>query len=100
MTFFIKFSFMQTFKLFFRSQKIFILTAVNLINWFTNVCVYYGISFNTSELAGDPYLNFTLSAIVEALAVLMCEVTLDRFGRKIPYAINMALCNKLFICEI
>jgi OCT family organic cation transporter-like MFS transporter 4/5 len=82
---------LDTLKLFFMSKKIFLLTLVNLINWFTNVCVYYGISFNTSDLAGDPYLNFTLSAIVELLAVLMCEVTLDRFGRKIPYVINMLL---------
>jgi OCT family organic cation transporter-like MFS transporter 4/5 len=53
--------------------------------------VYYGISFNTSELAGDPYVNFTLSAAVEVVAITCCHLTLDRFGRKKPYAFNMLL---------
>ncbi len=82
---------METFKIFFKSRKLFILSLVNLINWITNTLVYYGISFNTSDLAGDPYLNFTLSGIVEILGLFMCTLTLDRFGRKIPYTINMIL---------
>ena len=66
-------------------------TTVTLLNWLTNTLVYYGISFNTSELAGDPYLNFALSVFVELIAILMCQLTLERFGRKKPYAINMAI---------
>jgi OCT family organic cation transporter-like MFS transporter 4/5 len=72
-------------------------SVVSLINWLVNTLVYYGISFNTSELAGDPYLNFTLSAAVEIIAITCCHLTLDRFGRKKPYAINMILsgiCHK------
>lgn len=32
---------------------------------FVNTLVYYGLSLSTSELAGDRYLNFFLSALVE-----------------------------------
>jgi OCT family organic cation transporter-like MFS transporter 4/5 len=71
-----------------------------LFNWLTNNLVYYGISFNTSELAGDPYLNFTLSALVEIFAIFMCHVTLDKFGRKIPYVINMLTAGIALLCVL
>ena len=82
---------MQTIMVFFKSKKILIRTCVILLNWLTNTFVYYGISFNTSDLVGDPYLNFTLSVGVELLAIISCQLTLERFGRKKPYALNMAI---------
>lgn len=85
------FSIMETVKIFFKSRKLIIRTTVTLLNWLTNTLVYYGISFNTSDLAGDPFLNFTLSVVVEFIAILTCQLTLERFGRKMPYSINMAL---------
>lgn len=62
-----------------------------LLNWLTNTLVYYGISFNTGELAGDPYLNFTLSVTLELVAILVSHYVLEKIGRKIPYSVNMAL---------
>ena len=79
----------KTIKFFFRSKKLVFTSSVVLLNWLTNTLVYYGISFNTSDLAGDPYLNFTFSAVVEFVAIFLCQLTLERFGRKIPYVINM-----------
>ncbi|RNA07782.1 organic cation transporter [Brachionus plicatilis] len=81
----------ETMKLFFKSKKLLIRSISISINWLTNALVYFGISFNTSDLVGDPYLNFGLSALVEFIAVLVSHVALERFGRKIPYAINMTL---------
>ena len=78
-------------KIFFKSKKIMFVTLVLLLNWITNTLVYYGISFNTDRLAGDPYLIFFLSSIAEGLAYVACEFTLERFGRKWPYFINMAI---------
>lgn len=57
----------------------------------TNTLVYYGISFNTTELAGDPYLNFTLAVVVELIAIAASHYSYEKFGRKIPYAINMSI---------
>lgn len=68
-----------------------------LLNWLTNTLVYYGISFNTGELAGDPYLNFTLSVLLELAAILVSHYTLDKIGRKIPYSINMAMSGIVLI---
>ena len=62
-----------------------------MFNWLANTFVYNGISYNTSELAGDPYVNFALSATVEMIAILASHYTLEKFGRKIPYSINMGL---------
>ncbi|XP_077869500.1 organic cation transporter protein-like [Saccoglossus kowalevskii] len=50
--------------------------------WFTVSMVYYGISLNTSNLAGDDYLNAFLSGAVEVpayiLAILLPETRLGR----------------------
>lgn len=86
-----KISAIQTMKIFFHSKKLMLRSLVILVNWLTNTLVYYGISFNTSELFGDPYLNFTLSIVLELFAILVSHYTLQKFGRKIPYSINMAL---------
>lgn len=82
---------LDTFKLFFKSKRLLLLSVVALLNWLTNTLVYYGISFNTGELAGNPYLNFTLSVLLELIAIMVSHYTFDAFGRKIPYAINMSL---------
>ncbi|RMZ97216.1 organic cation transporter isoform X1, partial [Brachionus plicatilis] len=68
-----------------------------LFNWLANTFVYYGISYNTSDLAGDPYLNFGLSALVELVAILTSHFVLERFGRKIPYSMMMATTGICFI---
>lgn len=81
----------ETVKVFFKSKRILGRSLVTLVNWLTNTLVYYGISFNTGELAGDPYLNFTLSFLLELCAILVSHYTLDHFGRKKPYVINMAM---------
>jgi MFS transporter, OCT family, solute carrier family 22 (organic cation transporter), member 4/5 len=85
------FSIIETLKIFFKSKKLMIRSSVILLNWLTNTFVYYGISFNTSALSGDPYLNFTLSVFVELIAIITCQFTLEKFGRKKPYAINMVI---------
>ncbi len=84
-------TFLQTIKILFTTKKIVIGSMVTFLNWLTNSLVYYGISYNTSDLSGDPYINFSLSAFVELLSVVMCQLTLERFGRKRPYCIAMLL---------
>ena len=75
-----------------------IVTSVLMLNWITNTLVYYGISFHTDRLAGDPYLNFFLSSVAEALSYVACEFTLEKFGRKWPYSMNMALAGVSLLC--
>ncbi len=90
-------SFVDTVRMFKNSRKLFIITIVNILNWITNTLVYYGISFNTGDLVGDPYLNFFLFGLVELFAIFVCQLTLDRFGRKLPYTVNMIIAGLALI---
>lgn len=42
-----------------------------------------------SELAGNPFLNFFISVLVELVAILVSHYAFEKFGRKWPYFINM-----------
>ncbi|KAL8570515.1 hypothetical protein ACOMHN_008872 [Nucella lapillus] len=53
-------------------------------NWLVNALVYYGLSLNTENLAGSPYLNFMLAGAVEIPAYLLCILLLNRLGRRTP----------------
>ena len=59
-----------------------------LINWLANALVYWGLSYNTNSLVGDPYLNYFLAATLELIAILSSNYLFDRVGRKWPYAIG------------
>ncbi|XP_021344935.1 solute carrier family 22 member 3-like, partial [Mizuhopecten yessoensis] len=57
-------------------------TIVSFI-WFAISLSYYGLILNAGRIGGNIYLNFLVSAIVEALGYSSCLVINDRFGRKI-----------------
>lgn len=40
--------------------------------------VYYGLSFNADDLAGNMYLNFALSGIVEIPAYLLASILVNK----------------------
>jgi len=71
-----------------------------MLNTITTTLIYYGMSFHTDRLAGDPYLNFFLSSIAEGLAIVACQFTLDKYGRKWPYTFNMTLTSVSMICVV
>ncbi|PIK48669.1 hypothetical protein BSL78_14481 [Apostichopus japonicus] len=61
--------------------------AVTLITswlWITYTLVYFGFALTTGTLAGDPYLNFFLSSLVELPARIVPLFIIKRFGRLIP----------------
>nr|KAG5691730.1 hypothetical protein BaRGS_010233 [Batillaria attramentaria] len=60
-------------------------------NWLVNALVYYGLSLNTENLAGSPYLNFCIAGAVEIPAYLICILLLNRVGRRIPLIVTMYL---------
>ena len=55
--------------------------------WFVNSGTYYGLSLGASNLGGNPYLNFMISAAVEIPAYLINLMTLNnpRIGRRYDY---------------
>lgn len=58
-------------------------TALLYLTWAVTAFVYYGLSFNTNSLQGDPYINFFLSGIVEVPAYAITLYALrTRGGRR------------------
>ncbi|CAL1273866.1 unnamed protein product [Larinioides sclopetarius] len=54
--------------------------------WFVNSIVYYGLSYNTNELAGDAFVNFAICGAVEFPAYFLTIFAIRSFGRKYPLA--------------
>ncbi|XP_061193510.1 organic cation transporter protein-like isoform X2 [Saccostrea echinata] len=75
----------------FTSRVLFVRTIIIFLNWCVASMVYYGLSLNSGNLAGDFYLNFFLAALVEFSAFTLCLVLLDRIGRKKLHCAGMVL---------
>lgn len=59
-----------------------------------NNLVFYGVGLKSNDLGVSPYLSFTISAIVELLAIAFTHAILDKLGRKLPY------CGLLFLAGV
>ncbi|XP_050300986.1 organic cation transporter protein-like isoform X2 [Anthonomus grandis grandis] len=57
-------------------------SLIIFFDWFANNITYYGLSWNSNNLAGNPYLNFVLSGAVELPAYAFLILTLNKWGRK------------------
>lgn len=55
---------------------------VIFFDWFANNITYYGLSWNTNNLAGNPYINFVISGAVEIPAYTFILLALNKWGRK------------------
>ncbi|XP_518840.2 solute carrier family 22 member 2 isoform X2 [Pan troglodytes] len=61
-------------------------TMILMYNWFTSSVLYQGLIMHMG-LAGDNiYLDFFYSALVEFPAAFMIILTIDRIGRRYPWA--------------
>ncbi|XP_026496252.2 organic cation transporter protein-like [Vanessa tameamea] len=61
--------------------------------WITVTFIYYGLSINSVSLAGNSYVNYILTALVEIPGYCMSVLTLDRFGRKSSIMTAFFLCG-------
>jgi OCT family organic cation transporter-like MFS transporter 4/5 len=64
-------------------------TALLYFTWAVNGFVYYGLSFNTNSLEGNPYINFLLSGAVEVPAYALCMYALTKVGRRTALVVSM-----------
>ncbi|KAG8195845.1 hypothetical protein JTE90_008537 [Oedothorax gibbosus] len=55
---------------------------IMLYLWLASSFTYYGLSFNTNELAGDMYLNFFLSGLIEFPSTALLYFCTLRVGRR------------------
>ncbi|XP_030627340.1 solute carrier family 22 member 2 [Chanos chanos] len=61
-------------------------TFILMFNWFTSAVVYQGLIMRLGILGGNVYVDFIISAAVEFPAALLILFTIERIGRRIPFA--------------
>ncbi|XP_060574449.1 organic anion transporter 3-like isoform X2 [Ruditapes philippinarum] len=66
----------------FRHKRILIVSMIMWYSWICDSFVYFGLYMTSSDLYGDRYLNFFLSAAVEYFSAFIEYLCLARIGRK------------------
>ncbi|KAJ8396208.1 hypothetical protein AAFF_G00020750 [Aldrovandia affinis] len=61
-------------------------TFILMFNWFTSAVVYQGLIMRLGILGGNVYIDFLISGLVEFPAALLILFTIERIGRRIPFA--------------
>lgn len=80
-----------------------IISTVLLLSYrFANGIGYYGLSLNTSNLGGDPFVNFFIAGAVEIPAYLLIVVLFRRIGRvwSISSTMIIAGCTLLLVAAV
>ncbi|KAM5228757.1 solute carrier family 22 member 2 [Ctenodactylus gundi] len=63
-------------------------TLILMYNWFTSSVLYQGLIMHMGLAGGDIYLDFFYSALVEFPAAFIIILTIDRVGRRYPWAVS------------
>ncbi|XP_072299582.1 solute carrier family 22 member 3-like [Eucyclogobius newberryi] len=61
-------------------------TFILMFNWFTSAAVYQGLIMRVGITRGNVYMDFLISALVEFPAALLILATIERIGRRLPFA--------------
>ncbi|XP_008311744.1 solute carrier family 22 member 2 isoform X2 [Cynoglossus semilaevis] len=61
-------------------------TLILSYNWFTSAVVYQGLIMRLGILEGNVYIDFLISGLVEFPAALLILFTIERIGRRLPFA--------------
>ncbi|XP_028996568.1 solute carrier family 22 member 2-like [Betta splendens] len=69
-----------------RTPKIRKHTFILSYNWFTSAVVYQGLIMRLGILGGNVFLDFLISGLVEFPAALLILLTIERVGRRLPFA--------------
>ncbi|XP_059368242.1 solute carrier family 22 member 2-like isoform X1 [Carassius carassius] len=70
----------------FKTSKMRKFTFILSYNWFTSAVVYQGLIMRLGILGGNVYVDFLISGIVELPAAFLILFTIERIGRRLPFA--------------
>ena len=56
--------------------------VILVIQWFTVVLSYSGLTLNSVNLGGDAYVNMAITTVIEIPSYIFCILTLDKLGRR------------------
>ncbi|KFD68875.1 hypothetical protein M514_10039 [Trichuris suis] len=65
-----------------RHKRLALTFSLTAYNWLTGAMAYYGLSWYTSSLPGNTYVNYFISAAVELPAYILSAVMFEYFGRR------------------
>ncbi|XP_046357182.1 organic cation transporter protein-like isoform X2 [Haliotis rufescens] len=68
--------------------------------FFVNSLSYFGLSFSTPNLHGNPYLNLCLMGAVEIPAYAICMLVINWLGRRVPVCVFLLICGVTNIAAI
>uniref|UniRef100_A0A3Q1AQQ2 Solute carrier family 22 member 3 n=1 Tax=Amphiprion ocellaris TaxID=80972 RepID=A0A3Q1AQQ2_AMPOC len=63
-------------------------TLILMFNWFTSAVVYQGLIMQVGIAGGNVYIDFFISGLVEFPAAFLILFTIERVGRRLPFAIS------------
>ncbi|CAG7696957.1 unnamed protein product [Allacma fusca] len=66
----------------FSRKRLALNTVLLTISWSMNVLVYYGITLNTTQMAGNQFVNFFILSIIELPSGYLGGVLADKLGRR------------------
>ncbi|ELK34829.1 Solute carrier family 22 member 3 [Myotis davidii] len=66
-------------------------TLILMFAWFTSALVYQGLVMRLGIVGGNLYMNFFISGVVELPAALLILLTIERLGRRLPFAASNIL---------
>ncbi|XP_043238231.1 solute carrier family 22 member 5-like isoform X2 [Amphibalanus amphitrite] len=61
------------------------------VQWAVVAMVYYGVGLVSTDLAGDVYLNFILTMLIEIPAYIVCSLFINPLGRKLMFVSSFVL---------
>ncbi|TRY63337.1 hypothetical protein TCAL_02627 [Tigriopus californicus] len=72
------------------AKKFLLQTLILFGIWMTSVLSYYALTLNVEGLAGDMFLNYVISMLVDLPANLIIMASVDKLGRKFLIVVGMA----------
>ncbi|KAK7497348.1 hypothetical protein BaRGS_00011392 [Batillaria attramentaria] len=84
----------------FRSRELIVRLLIVFCNLFVVAMVYYGMTLNITNLSGNVFVNFAISAAVETLGYVLPYFFLDRLGRKPVYIVSMLAAGTALVGSI